>query len=363
MRILHLIHRLSGGGAERQLCYLAPEQRRMGHDVHVAYSIESHPESGMDGVELSKLRKISNYDPNLLIQLVDLMRRIRPDVVQTWILQMDVLGGSAALITGAPWILREPSSSMGYKPSLKHRLRRLLGSRAEAVVSNSEGGRDYWTSRSPRPLRFVVRNGLPIREMLSVHAGMPEGLSRTTLPIVLFAGRLTEGKNIEKLLEAVSNDALRREMMCVICGDGPQRGRLEREVRERGLDSIVRFAGQLPAAPVWALMKKASAFVSLSEYEGCPNSVMEAMACGCPLVVSAIHAHREILDESSAMFVDQNDVGAVVTGILLALVNREEALERAANALAAANEFTIGAMAREYDKVYEQVLRSRGCAG
>ena len=87
-------------------------------------------------------------------------------------------------------------------------------------------------------------------------------------------------------------------MVGILCGEGPQRSELEVMRHKLGLDADVHFTGHLPAASVWALMKKASVFVSLSAYEGCPNTVMEAMACGCPLVLSDIPAHREILDES-----------------------------------------------------------------
>ena len=70
MRILHLIPNLSGGGAEQQLSYLAPELACMGHDVYIAYSKEGPYKSELHGVVLHPLRALSNYDPYLLGQLV-----------------------------------------------------------------------------------------------------------------------------------------------------------------------------------------------------------------------------------------------------------------------------------------------------
>ena len=119
MRILHLIPNLSGGGAERQLSYLAPELARMGHDVHIAYSLECIQKPELPGVVLHRLKAQSNYDPYLLWQLVRLIRRIKPDIIHTWILQMDILGGMAARLNGIPWIFREPSSAMAYPPTLE----------------------------------------------------------------------------------------------------------------------------------------------------------------------------------------------------------------------------------------------------
>ncbi len=98
--------------------------------------------------------------------------------------------------------------------------------------------------------------------------------------------------------------------MCGIVGIGSQTPGSDRAWLASGRDTMRHHGpkmtgngGRWMAASVWALMKKASVFVSLSAYEGCPNTVMEAMACGCPIIVSDIPEHREILDEQSALFV------------------------------------------------------------
>ena len=54
---------------------------------------------------------------------------------------------------------------------------------------------------------------------------------------------------------------------------------------------------------VWPLLKMSNVFVSTSSFEGQPNAVLEAMACGCPLVVSDIPAHREFLGADTAAIV------------------------------------------------------------
>jgi glycosyltransferase involved in cell wall biosynthesis len=149
MHILHLIPALSGGGAERQLSYLAPELVRMGHEVHIAYSKEGPNKPELPGILLHQLKSRSNYDPYLLWQLVRIIRRIKPDIIHTWILQMDILGGIAARLNRIPWIFREPSSAMGYPPTWKNRLRVRVGSGATAIVSNSFGGYEYWKSHLP----------------------------------------------------------------------------------------------------------------------------------------------------------------------------------------------------------------------
>lgn len=356
MRILHILPHLSKGGAERQFGYLAPELARMGHDVHVAYSVEGPQRPTIPGVMLHKLKSRSSYDPYLLWQLIFIIRRIKPDIIHTWIMQMDVLGGIAARITGVPWILREPSSGLGYHLTWKNRLRIRVGSWAGAIVSNSKGGGEYWATQLPSSRRYFIRNGVSVDEIDKTEAVLPTDFPWSEAPTVLFVGRLIELKNLASFFEALAFIKEKQPVSCVICGEGPQRAELELLRHRLGLDANVHFIGYLPAVAVWALIKKASVFVSLSAYEGCPNSVLEAMVSGCPLVVSDIPAHREILDEHCALFTDPSDIPQVADAIIQALQNTEASRIRALNARQKALEWTIGQMARKFEKVYYEVL-------
>lgn len=58
---------------------------------------------------------------------------------------------------------------------------------------------------------------------------------------------------------------------------------------------------------LWAKLRRAAVFVSVSLYEGCPNTVLKAMAADCLLVVSDIPAHRALLDDQIGMFVNPDD--------------------------------------------------------
>ena len=356
MRILHLIPSLSGGGAERQLSYLAPELVRMGHDVHIAYSEEGPQKPELADVVLHQLKSLSNYDPYLLWQLIRLARRIKPDIIHTWILQMDILGGMAARLSGIPWIFREPSSAMAHQPTWKKRLRVWIGSSASAIVSNSVGGDEYWETQLPYSRRFVVLNGLPTHEIDRTVAALPPGLSKSEVPLVLFVGRMIALKNLNLFLEALACARQQQPMLGILCGEGPQRSELAALRHKLGIDSAVHFTGHLPASSVWALMKKALVFVSLSAYEGCPNTVMEAMACSCPLVLSDIPAHREILNESCALFVKPSNIQQTADAIVQAVYNTDSSKDRALIAKQKTQEWSISKMAHSYEKVYKELI-------
>lgn len=361
MRILHFIPNLSGGGAERQLSYLAPELVHMGHDVHIAYSKDGPLKPELPGVVLHNLKSQSNYDPFLLWQIIRLIRSIKPDIIHTWILQMDILGGLSAKLYGLPWILYESTSAMAYSSTWKQRLRVKVASWARAIVSNSRGGDEYWEIALPLSNRYIVLNGIPVSEIDGIVATMPSELAEVGVPIVLYVGRLrsddTGNKNIKALLESLACVKQHHNFLGVICGEGPQRKELEILRNQLGLENYVHFTGHLQAnSSVWALMKKATVFVSLSAFEGSPNTVMEAMACGCPLILSDIPAHRELLDESCALFVDPNNVLQTANCILKALDDMDNSKKMASIARHRSQKLSVTKLATNFEKVYREII-------
>src|SRR6185369_6483006 len=121
MKILYCIPTLGNGGAERQLSYLAVELQRTGHEVHVASSRGGPNLKPLEsaGVQWHCVGGVSNRDPMIFLRLVRLMRRIRPDIAQTILAPMDIIGGAAALLTRTPWILKESSSAPLYVEGLR----------------------------------------------------------------------------------------------------------------------------------------------------------------------------------------------------------------------------------------------------
>jgi glycosyltransferase involved in cell wall biosynthesis len=95
-------------------------------------------------------------------------------------------------------------------------------------------------------------------------------------------------------------------------------------------------------------MKRARVFVSLSRYEGSPNVVLEAAACGTPLVLSDIAAHRDLVGDETASFVDCDDAEQAAEAIRAAIVRPRIVRPR--------NERdSIESVAREYLAIYEKV--------
>lgn len=359
--ILHAIPTLTGGGAERQLALLACEQQAQGARVHVAcvaggVNLRMLNESG---VAVHVLPKFGNHDPLLVLRLLLLMRRVRPAIVQTWLPQMDVVGGLAARLLGLPHILSERASPDAYGSGWKERLRRCVGVRADAVAANSATGLTYWREAGMRGCAFVVRNGVDAERIVRAKPVVltEVGLSADS-KVVLFAGRLVEEKNLPLLLDAIElvSDA-DPSVALVMLGEGPLNPWLVERIAGMRNAGRIRLYGYSDALPSW--MKAANVLVSTSRHEGAPNVIMEAMAAGCPLVVSDIPGHRELVGEGLAVLCSALTAEVVSAGILGVLRDPGPAASRAARALEAAAGWSMSQVARAYFDMYERVLEGR----
>jgi starch synthase (maltosyl-transferring) len=309
---------------------------------------------------IHRLHSAGNYDPQILYKLLATIRRVKPDVVQCWLLQMEVMGGFASFLSGTPWVFSERASEEAYPSSLKMWLRVKVARLASAIVSNSQTGDRYWAQRSSEGVkRCVIPNCLPFDDI----AAAPQATADETgvapgEPIVLIAGRMERQKNFETVVRALRLVVADRPVQAILCGEGSLRGAVERLVEASGLAGRVHIVGYV--ANLWSLMKRADVTVSASWFEGSPNVVLEAMACRCPLVVSDLSTHREILDDESAIFVDPADPQHVADGIIRALTEREAAQTRARAAYDRVQRYSASAIARQYADLYEELAASHG---
>jgi glycosyltransferase involved in cell wall biosynthesis len=357
-RILQLVPSFGGGGAETQLAYLCAGlvQRDWCVDVLHLTGGPNLDRVRSSGAAIHTVPVRGNYDPSILWQLRRIIRDLEPDLVQTWIPMMDTLGGISARTQGVPWVLSERSSPLMFPRTLKLRLREHVARGASAVVSNSAGGDDYWATVLPaRVLRAVIGNALPLDEIDATPPDAEIGFGLDdSRPLILYLGRFNVDKNIADLVDSLVRVIAESEAVALLCGIGPELEPIRQRISDAGIATRVVAPGfvQWPIS----LLKRASIAISLSRYEGMPNSAMEAAAAGCPQILSDIPAHRAIFDESTAEFIDMNSPASVAEAMLSVLRNPEAANQRAAAAKERSLTWSVANLASGYDRIYEEVL-------
>jgi glycosyltransferase involved in cell wall biosynthesis len=358
--VLHCIPGLRGGGAERQLACLAGPLAACGWRVHVAYAQDGpnrvRAEAG--GAVLHKIEIAGNYDPRLLSQLRRVFDRVKPDMVQLWLAQMQIAGGAIARLRHVPWVLAERSSALAYPPTAKNRLRILMARRAAAIVANSPGGVEYWRRRA-RVAVHLVPNAVPLDEIDAAFPAMPAGLEPDAPrgAVVIAAARFDREKNVDTLVAAMREVVRLSDTTVILCGDGVERPRIERELAADGLSQRILTPGYVD--PIWPAMKMARVAVSASQFEGHPNAALEAIASGTPVALSDIPAHRDVVDRSAAWWFDPVDPGAIAAAVRAALARPEESRRRAAAARQVARRWTLAMAAAEYSRIYVEAIDAR----
>ncbi len=234
-------------------------------------------------------------------------------------------------------------------------------------------------------LPLVMARSLSLKERL-IELGCPAEkirINRTGIPMDAFpvvdrafpadgkwrfvqACRLIEKKGLEVALGAFAEFVREYPLaQFTIAGEGPLRERLERVVVELGLTGKVVFTGFLSEAALCALYHESHAFVHPSQLtadlnqEGIPNSMLEAMATGLP-VLATFHGGipEAVRDEETGLLVAERD-GAALHARMLRLA-REEGLWQRLGAAAAADvrvNFEHGAQIANLEAIYDEVIR------
>ncbi len=360
MRIFQCISSLLGGGAERQLCYLAQGLVSLGHEVDVAYMVDGPFSRRLldSGARAHRLGLRGRFDPTLVGDLCRLVGRTRAEVVQTWLPRTDVAGGAAARLLGRPWIYSERNE--GSRPGWREAVRRRLLARADLILANSEGAAAAWRRRLGDPRRVeVVQNAVPLDEIDATPAAdraawgcPPDG------ELVLYVGRFIAPKNVTLLGEALGELLQKRPRAVVVaCGEGELRDGFRAALASRGVEERCRLPGFCDGT--WSLMKAADLLVSPSISEGRPNAVLEAMACGCPLALSDIAPHRELADGREALFFAPTSLPDAVAAMARALDDRVAAADRARAAGERVSRLSTREVAALHVTHYTRLLEAR----
>ncbi len=385
MRIVLFLSALTGGGAQRRMLLLARGFAAAGHEVEIVTAraeppaqrpplpqgVTHHPLAcPIAGLPWLRHRR-GLWVPAVWRRLAAYLRRERPDVLLSTSTPANLTALLARAVSGTatPLVL---SLNLDLAASLGRGLggaldlpRRVAGlyRRADMRVAISEGVADGYRRLLGGEDAAIVTVPNPI-DLAAVTRGAqatpePAWKDADGRPLLLACGKLKPQKDFATLIRATALLSRRRPVRLAILGEGEERRRLLDLARELGLGEHLRMPGFVANPFAW--MARASVFVLSSRFEGSSNVLLEALACGCPVVATDCPSGpRELLAGGRyGRLVPVGDAEALAAAIGACL----EAPRDSAGLRARAAEFSIERASAGYLAAIAEARRRRAAAG
>lgn len=324
---------LSGGGAERVMVTLANGLAHRDYNVDLVLASAQGPylTDVVPSVRIVDLR--AGRVIKALWPLARYLRRERPVAMLSALNHANVVAVLAKALAGLDTrlVISEHITisvsirqARGWSARCVSALVPRIYRMANAIVAVShDAARDLERFAGlPTGLVQTIYNPFDLERIqrLAVEAVLPPWLQPgQTRPVLVAVGRLTEQKDFPTLLRAFALVRQQSDARLMILGEGEQRGALEWLVAELGLEECVAMPGFVENP--YAYMRRASLLVLSSQCEGLPTVLIEAMACGTPVVATDCPSGpREILEDGRwGRLVPVGDVDALAQAILAVL--------------------------------------------
>ena len=364
-RILILIPRMGGGGTERVVSILANHLCEK-YDLRIStlvsgesfYALKPEVELKSAGCGIdraSPFRRTVSMGKNFFRSIAYVRQEIRdfhPDLVFPLLEEMDLVTDLAARgLRGFRRIHSERNDPRRRNGMLQRQLERIYRS-ADLLVCQTETVAEYYR-RVPR--KTVIPNPADF-------ASYPDRVPEAEKARIVSIGRLRKQKNIlllEKAFAAIAEQF--PEATVTVYGEGPERRRLEAEIRKDGLEG--RFLLPGASGDVLNQIRDAAVFALPTEYEGFPNALIEAVAMGIPVVTTdfASGVAREIVKEDVGIVVPVGDTTAFAGGLeeLLRSRDKREQIRKASRK--AVEPFAAEKVIAAWDRLLETLLEDGAC--
>ncbi len=342
LRLAIFIFGPTGGGATRRTLTLAAGFAARGHGVELVFvngrgALADELPGGVrtrvldsPGMALARSvpwRSRRNQISASAFALARYLDTERPDVLLSAAnhVHLTALLGVRLARTRVPLVLRVSShltrSHQGRGPLRIARLRlaRRGYGRASAAIAVSSGiARDLLEHTTLTPQQVHTVGNPTVTPELLTRAQEPvehPWLTAGGPPVVLGVGRLVPAKDFPTLLRAFARVREKRAARLVILGEGEQRARLAELATQLGVADDVALPGFVRNPFAW--MSRASCFALSSLWEGSPGVLIEAMACGCPVVSTDCPSgpHEILVGGSLAPLVPVGDVVALARAL------------------------------------------------
>jgi len=362
--VLLMARSLGPGGSERQMAAAALSLNRGRFLPHVAcveggFHLDAIEHAGIPVLKLP-LTSFQNRSCALsILRLIRFIRSRRIRLVHPYDHTLTLLGIPVA--AGCPGVVAL-SSQRGYFdviPTNHLRLLHLAHRLANGIVVNCEAVRRQMVERHGyrKGKIAVCYNGLDTAHFSPGARRRLEQLEGARLVVGLVCVLRLE-KNVAMLLEAFARVKQSRQgLRLLIAGSGPEEQNLKTRARQLGIAADTLFVPS--TADVARMLYSIDVFVHPSRSEALPNSVMEAMGCGCAVIASDVGGCAEIIQPDDNGWLFPNGDAAALTRLLAQAVDDTALRQRAAarGSLSIRERFSIPASVRRLEEIYGSFLK------
>jgi glycosyltransferase involved in cell wall biosynthesis len=375
IKIVHIINGLGIGGAELALFRLLVNADRSKFDMRVVALLNEYPLGDRlrdIGFSVSCLHLAKGKINALrVMRMIRLLRKERPQIVQTWLQQSDLLGGAAAKIAGIGPVLWNIRHSTLH-PSLTNRRTHVIA-RVCAKLSRHLPARIVCCSESSRyeqiKLGYCAGKMVVIPNGVDTATFKPDAEAyesvRRELGIapsaLLFgaAGRRHPAKDHATLIRAAGEIAAKcHGSHFLFCGDEvtTENPELRAHVAATGYPDRFHLLGHRNDVP--RLMAAFDVFISASCFsEGFPNVVSEAMACGVPCIVTDVGDSARILGNTGRVVLPEQPSALAAAAIEFAQAGKDSLRMRGLEARARIlDNFGLSTMVSRYQDLYMETV-------
>lgn len=349
-------------GTEIATYYMAEHLAQRGHEVHVITSLdEGLPEENYEkGFYIHRLPRTKIRFAGAFIFWADIVRvieKISPDIVHAQSLGIGVPALLSKKILKFPYAVWGQGSDV-YLPDWFTKLTsKTIIKNANSVIALTEDMKRAMQAIYNRDIT-IVPNGIDLKEYISeLPVQNVEGAEKR----ILFVGRLHPVKGVQYLLQAMQ--MVHEEVpgaKLILVGDGEEREHLETLTDNLGIRECVEFAGRVPHERVQDYMNQAEVFVLPSLSEGFPVTILEAMACGLPIVATRVGGLPDIVEGGvNGYLVNVKNPNKIADKILFLLENDEVREEISANNREKAELYTWDKVTGTVEIIYSECLGNK----
>ena len=356
-RVVFVLPSLNGGGAERAVINLAQAATRS-QCVVIAESLTGDlaaDDLAAEVVFVSNRPSLSRR-PKRISQLRRVLSRLQPDVVVSTL--SPVVGTTAANLVRAPvihwlqapWMRTTAAGQTGVVAAGHRFVLRTMISRSQLIAGATPGLLEECQALGvPSDKLALLPNGF-------ILPPFEPSAKPNERPVVVMVARLEPQKRPDLLLEAVELLSKQREVDLVFVGSGAWEDELRARARALAMANRVKFTGFVPEPDRY--IRAADVFALATDHEGFGNVIVEALACGVPVVVSDVPYGPRFILGSTRMghLVRPGSPAALAEGLRRALDAPPSAADRA-EGRRRAEEFAVERVAARFESVIDRVLK------